>query len=60
VDDDDRHHDVQEVAPYDAFVREWNESNTDDLRLLWQLLGQLTADGMLVHDQRKYGVDPDP
>lgn len=37
--------DVVEVATYDEFAQEWGSSDT---RLLWQLLGQLDDDEVLV------------
>lgn len=37
--------DVQEVATYEEFVRTWGEGDT---RLLWQLLGQLDDEEVLV------------
>lgn len=37
--------DVREVATYEEFAGEWGEGDT---RLLWQLLGQLDADEVLV------------
>ena len=38
---------VREVATYEEFVQEWN-ADTDDTWLLWQLLGQLDDDEVLV------------
>jgi hypothetical protein len=40
--------DIREVTSYEEFVREWGESNEDTTRLLWQLLGQLADDEVLV------------
>lgn len=39
--------DIQEVATSEEFAREW-QGNETDTRLLWQLLGQLDDDEVLV------------
>jgi len=38
---------MREVATYEEFATEWGSDN-DDTRLLWQLLGQLDEDEVLV------------
>lgn len=39
--------DVTEYATYDKFAREWDAPETDT-RILWQLLGQLEDDELLI------------
>lgn len=41
--------DIRDYDDYDTFVREWPTDTTDDdMRLRWQLMGELDADEVLV------------
>lgn len=39
---------ITEFADYDAFAREWQGDNEQDTRMLWQLLGELEEDEVLI------------
>ena len=37
-----------EYATYETFVRDWEDSTENELRMLWQLLGELEDDEVLI------------
>ena len=39
---------ITEYATYETFVRDWEDSTENELRMLWQLLGELEDDEVLI------------
>ena len=40
---------ITEYEAFDAFARDWDGSTANDVRMLWQLLGELADDEVLIH-----------